>query len=363
MIDARIAKRLPGARAGSAFELNVHLQSDAQVTVILGPSGAGKTLTLSCLAGFVQPDEGRILIEDELFFDAQTKVHVPPHKRRCGYIFQDHTLFPHMSVMGNLKFAAQSMARPRPSRLEQQRLVRGLLEAFELEDLAARMPHQLSGGQKQRVAIARALVGQPRLLLLDEPTRGLNLQLREAFYGVMRRTKERLKSPMVLVTHDVEECFQLADTLYFIDKGRCLQWGKKDDVIARPASLDVVALLGIYTVAAAEITFLDPGNNISRLRLAGQTLQTRYLPGHLLGDRGWICVRRSELNVLPHPPEAETNQIVVDWRPRSTTVHGMSLDFEGGLTAEVSAARFAELRGSQRVRLEFPPESVHFLTN
>jgi ABC-type Fe3+/spermidine/putrescine transport system ATPase subunit len=168
---------------------------------------------------------------------------------------------------------------------------------------------------------------------------------------------------MILVTHDVEECFQLADTLYFIEKGRCLQWGKKDDVIARPASLEVAALLGIYAVAAAEITYLDPGNNVSRVRIAGQTLETRYLPGHFLGDRGWICVRRSELSVLPYPPEAEANQIVVHWRLRSTTVHGVHLDFEDGLSAEVSTASFAELQGSARVRLEFPSDAVHFVTS
>jgi molybdate transport system ATP-binding protein len=363
MIDARIVKKLSGPRAGSDFTLNVHIQSTSPVTVILGPSGSGKTLTLNCLAGFVQPDEGRILVQDELFFDAQTKVHVPPHKRRCGYIFQDHTVFPHMSVMGNLRFAAHSMPRPRLSRLEQQRTLNELLEAFELGGLASRMPHQLSGGQKQRVAIARALVGGPRLLLLDEPTRGLNLQLREAFYDILQRAQERLKAPMILVTHDVEECFGLADTLYFLENGRCLQRGKKEEVVARPASLEVVGLLGIHAIAPAEITFLDPGNNASRLRVAGQTLQTRYLPGHFLGDRGWICIKRSELNVLPYSPEREPNQIAMEWRSRHLTVHGVHLDFEGGLSAVMSEARFAELGGSSKVTLDFPASAVHFVTN
>jgi molybdate transport system ATP-binding protein len=330
--------------------------------VILGPSGSGKTLTLNCLAGFSRPDEGRILVQDELFFDAQTKVHVPPQARRCGYIFQDHTLFPHMSVMGNMRFAAQSTPRPKRSRLEQQKAIHELLEAFELGGLAGRMPHQLSGGQRQRVAIARALVGQPRLLLLDEPTRGLNMQLREAFYDVMRWTRERLQAPIVLVTHDVEECFGLADTLYFIENGRCLQAGKKEDVVAKPASLEVVRLLGIYTMAMAEITYLDPGRDIGRVRIAGQVIETRYLPGRLLGDRGWICIRRSDVRVLPYSQAPNGNQLAMEWRSRSTTLRGVKLEFDDGLSAEISEARFRELDGSRKVRLEFPRDSVHFLT-
>jgi molybdate transport system ATP-binding protein len=363
LIDARIVKRLPASRMGSPFELDIHFQSDSAVTIILGPSGAGKSLTLNCLAGFARPDEGRILVQNQLFFDAETKVHVPSHRRRCGYIFQDHTLFPHMSVWENLKFAAQAMQRPRLSRLEQQRTINELLEAFELAELAPRMPHQLSGGQKQRVAIARALVGSPRLLLLDEPARGLNLQLREAFYEILRRARERLKAPIVVVTHDVEECFALADTLYFLENGRCLQSGKKEDVISRPASLEIARLLGIYVIVPAEIVYLDPGRDKSRLRLANQEIETRYFPGQLLGDRGWLCVRRAEVKVLPYPPGPESNQILLEWRSQSATIQGVRLEFEGGVSAEMRENELPDWRASRVLRLEFPANSVHFLSS
>ena len=99
-IDARLMKRFAAGPESEAFELNVHLRAGRGVTVLLGPSGAGKTLTLNCLAGFARPDEGRILVNDELYFDAATRVHLPPRHRRCGYIFQDHALFPHMTVRG-----------------------------------------------------------------------------------------------------------------------------------------------------------------------------------------------------------------------------------------------------------------------
>ena len=147
MIDARIIKRLPATQGSEPFELNIHLRSESAVTVLLGASGAGKTLTLNCLAGFAHPDEGRILVQDQLFFDAAAGVHLAPQKRRCGYIFQDHALFPHMTVRQNLSFAIQSSPPPRPGRLDRHRHIQEMLEAFELADLSSRQPHELSGGQ------------------------------------------------------------------------------------------------------------------------------------------------------------------------------------------------------------------------
>jgi molybdate transport system ATP-binding protein len=363
MIDARIVKHLRGMPGSEPFELNLHLHSDARVTVLLGPSGAGKTLTLNCMAGFTRPDEGRILIQDQLYFDAPAGVHLAPNRRRCGYILQDHMLFPHMTVRENLSFAAKAIRAPRPGRLDQHRRIKELLEAFELEELERRMPHQLSGGQKQRVSIARALVGNPQLLLLDEPTRGLDHRLRAAFYEVIQKVKERLKSPILIVTHDLDECFELADTVCFIARGQLLQIGKKQDVVTRPASLEVAALLGIHVLLPAEIVFLDPGRHTSRLRIAGQEIEGPYLPGHLLGDRGWICVRRSELRVFPHPPLVAGNEIVLPVTGAASTAHGARLDFGADVSIDVSDTEYAELRHSKELRIGIPQNSIHFLSH
>jgi molybdate transport system ATP-binding protein len=364
MIEARIVKRLRGTRGGEPFELNLNLQSDSRVTVLLGPSGAGKTLTLNCLAGFTRPDEGRILIQDQLYFDGTAGVHVPPNRRRCGYILQDHMLFPHMTVRENLSFAAKSIRAPRPGRLDLHRRTKELLEAFELEELEGRMPHQLSGGQKQRVSIARALVGNPRLLLLDEPTRGLDHRLRSAFYEVIQKVKERLESPILIVTHDLDECFELADTLCFIARGQLLQMGKKQDVVTRPASLEVAALLGIYVFFPAEIVLLDPGRRTSRLRVAGQEIDGPYLPGRLLGDQGWICVRRGELSVFPSGlPDTARNEIALPVTGASTTANGARLDFGTDVSVDVSDSEYTELRHSKELRIAIPPNAVHFLSH
>ncbi len=137
-IDARLTKRLPAVGNSEAFELNIHLKSDAGTTVLWGASGAGKTLALNCLGGFSTPNEGRILINDELYFDGATGVNLRPRDRRCGYMFQDHALFPHMTIRNNLKFAVA--AARHNSRLDKHRRMNDLLEAFELGELANRKP-------------------------------------------------------------------------------------------------------------------------------------------------------------------------------------------------------------------------------
>ena len=162
MIHARIAKRFPPQPDSAAFSLEIELQARAGVTALFGASGAGKTLTLDCIAGFTRPDAGRILLDVQFLFDAASQVNLRPQQRNCGYVFQNYALFPHMTLRENLLFAAE-----RRPRLERHRRVNEMIERFHLADVSGRRPHEVSGGQKQRYSIARALIGSPRLLLLD----------------------------------------------------------------------------------------------------------------------------------------------------------------------------------------------------
>lgn len=329
---------------------------------MLGPSGAGKTLCLNCIAGFTAPDTGRILVRDQLYFDAETHVHVPAHKRRCGYILQDHTLFPHMTVRENLLFAIRCRPAPRRERAEQQRRLKELLGTFEIAEFEDRLPHQLSGGQKQRVSIARALIGDPQLLLLDEPTRGLDARLRSAFYEAIERAKQQLHGPILIVTHDLDECFELAETICFISQGRLLDIGKKEDIVKRPPSIEIAQLLGVHVLLEAEISFLDPVENMSRSRVAGQEIAGPYFPGRLLGDQGWLCVRRSELKVYPLSSSPTPNQIILPVVSKAATASGMRLEFGNGLTADLTETAYMEFRGSRELRIEIPQSAIHFLS-
>jgi molybdate transport system ATP-binding protein len=359
-IDARLIKRFPAAGDSQGFELNVHFCAGPGITVLWGPSGAGKTLVLNCLAGFAQPDEGRILVHDELFFDAGRGVHLPPQRRRAGYIFQDHALFPHMTVRENLRFAAWA-ARGKGRALNRHRRVNEMLEAFELAELAARKPAQLSGGQKQRAALARILVSEPTLLLLDEPTRGLDPRLRQAFYTLLQQTQERLHAPIILVTHDLEECFELADCVYLLDRGRVLQWGAKDAVFSRPASVDIARSLGLYTILPAAIAGLDPVRHTSRLTVPGGDIEGPHLPGHLIGDRGFVCMRQSELRVHAAGRNGTRNGLTLRVLKASASPDGVRIALEHEAMATVSEAEFEQLRGEDRLELEIPPGAVYFI--
>lgn len=360
-ISARLLKRYDAVPGSQGFSLDVQLETGSGVTVLLGPSGAGKSLTLNCIAGFIHPDEGRILINDQLFFDAATNISVPPELRRCGYVFQDHALFPHMSVRDNLRFAG-SVAHSKVNRgLNLRRRINELLELFELSELAGRKPAQLSGGQKQRAALARILVSEPKLLLLDEPTRGLDARLRSAFYQLLQQTRERLQVPVILVTHDLDECFELADFVCLMDGGRFLQTGPRDEIFAKPASSEIARWLGVYNIAAAEIAALDPVRNTSQLRVLGGEVEGPYLPGHLLGDHGFLCVRASEMKVLPDVGRAPRHEIVLDVVSTVRSSHGIRINLKHGVFVTVSEAEFLSLRDSPRVRLEIPRSAVYFL--
>jgi molybdate transport system ATP-binding protein len=361
MINARLIKRFSPGRESAAFELNVHLEAPAGITVLFGPSGAGKSLTLNCIAGFAKPDEGRVLVNDEIYFDAASGVDIPPQRRRCGYIFQDQALFPHMTVRENLLFAASVADHTRLSGLQRRRRVNELLENFQLSDLAARKPAQLSGGQKQRAALARTLVADPRILLLDEPARGLDRPLREAFYQVLKDTRQRLKVPILLVTHDVEECLELADFICLIADGRFLQCGARNQVLEHPASVEAARTLGIFNILPAEITALDPGRNYSKLKVFDQHIEGPYLPGHLLGDHGFICIRESETFVIPNRSKESSNAIELRLLAAEPSARGMRLRLQHDVSVTLPATDYESIRGQTHVRIEIPAAAVWFV--
>ena len=358
-IDARIVRRLPRVRDTPAFELNAHLQASPGITVLFGPSGSGKTLTLNCISGFVRPDEGRILVNDQLYFDAATKVHVPPQRRRCGYIFQEHALFPHMTIRDNLRFAA-ALPSSRTSRLPLHRRITELLDTFELTDLSDRMPAQLSGGQKQRAAIARVLVTEPRVLLLDEPASGLDARLRKNFHQLLRSVRERLQIPVLLVSHNLEDSFEVADALVLLDQGRVLQMGDHSSVIARPANVEVASMLDIYNIAPAQIQSLDPGANKSRILLFGQEIEGPYLPGHLIGDQGFVCLRRSEMKIAAPGEQRPSNLLKCRVERCSPSATGVRLELEHGFYIAVRETDYQGNGEKELLTFQIPPSAVTF---
>src|SRR6204780_4911045 len=243
MIQVKLRKTFPARSDSAGFALDLEFRAAAGITVLFGPSGSGKTLVLDAIAGFTRPDEGRILLEDDILFDGATGVHLPPQARNCGYVFQNYALFPHMSLRENLEFAAE-----RRPRLERHRRVNEMIERFRLGDAAGRRPHELSGGQRQRCSIARALIGAPRLLLLDEPAQGLDAPLRSEFYEVLRQVRADFKTPVLLVTHDLDECFELGEEMLILRDGKIVQSGSPRKIVEQPANIEVARLLGAFNL-------------------------------------------------------------------------------------------------------------------
>jgi molybdate transport system ATP-binding protein len=356
MLQARLRKTFPQHPASAGFSLDLEFQADAGVTVLFGPSGSGKTLVLDAVAGFVRPDEGRILLDDDLLFDGAANVHLPPQARNCGYVFQNYALFPHMTLRENLVFAAE-----RRPRLERHRRVNEMLETFRLTEAAGRRPHEVSGGQRQRCSIARALIVAPKLLLLDEPAQGLDAPLRAEFYEVLRQVRADFKTPVLLVTHDLDECFELGEEMLILRDGKIVQSGSPRKILDQPANIEVARLLGAFNLIPCEIRALDPGRNTSKVQMGEFELDGPYFPGRFKGDRVTMCVRPEQLVVTARLGRPGPNQIPASLSRAIEKPHGMRLEFEGGITADMPRAVFDRQRDNKDWLIEFPSHVLKVL--
>ncbi|MBI2466994.1 MAG: ABC transporter ATP-binding protein [Candidatus Rokubacteria bacterium] len=237
MIALAVTKRLPG------FTLDVSWEVEGPVVALFGPSGAGKTLTLDCLAGLVRPDAGRITVNGRVLFDAAAGVDLRPQARRLGYVFQGYALFPHLTVAENVAFGL-----PDRPRAERRRRAVALLERLGIAALADRAPRELSGGEQQRVALARALAPDPEVLLLDEPLSALDAPLRRQLREELARLIREWGKTVVLVTHDLAEAYQLGDRLVVCEAGRVVQVAPKAELLSCPASEAVARLVGVRNI-------------------------------------------------------------------------------------------------------------------
>jgi molybdate transport system ATP-binding protein len=198
-----------------AFQLAAKFETEARVTALFGPSGAGKTTIINMIAGLVAPDRGRIMYGGKVLFDAAGKVSLPPHRRQFGYVFQDGRLFPHLSVRANLEYGRR-MYRLKRDAGELERVVAML----DIGHLADRRPGKLSGGERQRVAIGRALLMRPQLLLLDEPLASLDAGRKAEIMPYLERLRDEAQMPMIYVTHQADDARRLASTVVRIEAGR-----------------------------------------------------------------------------------------------------------------------------------------------
>ena len=321
MLQATVARRR------DAFRLDVAVTAAAGATlVVVGESGAGKTTLLRLLAGLDRPDSGRIVVGDRTYFDAAAGVEVPAWERDVGYVAQDYALFPHLTVRENVAFGLRAQGMPR--RAAQPRLD-AALEGLDLAPFALRRPSELSGGQQQRVALARALVTEPRLLLLDEPLSALDLGTRQAVRGELRALLARLVCATVLVTHHPLDAMVFGDAIAVIEHGTLTQVGVRDELLRRPRSPYVAALLGVNLLrgtvvrreaGVAQVRTADGALVVADPGVEGEvfvTVNPQEITLSLEPPAGSAqnVFRGAVIEVVPEPPAGDRVRVVLGTRP------------------------------------------------
>ncbi|MNZ84329.1 Sulfate/thiosulfate import ATP-binding protein CysA [compost metagenome] len=264
MIQMRLKLRYSG------FALDVDLQVPGRgVTALYGHSGSGKTTCLRCIAGLERAEQGFVQVNDEVWQDSDNRIFVAPHKRALGYVFQEASLFPHLSVLANLAFGLKRI--PKPQRRVDMAHATELLGIGHLLD---RHPQHLSGGERQRVGIARALLTSPKLLLMDEPLAALDAQRKSEILPYLQRLHDELDIPVLYVSHSQDEVARLADHIVLLSNGKALASGPIGQTLAR---LDLPLAMGddAGVVIEGRVSAYDADYQLLSLQLPNTTLDIR----------------------------------------------------------------------------------------
>ena len=334
-----LTKHYPGVTSVDRIDLAVE---PGEFICLLGPSGCGKTTTLRMLAGFLEPDEGRIRVSGKVI--SEPGAVVPPERRNMGMIFQSYAVWPHMTVRDNVAYGLKMRG---VGAAEMRGRTDAILQATKLFELAQRYPSELSGGQQQRVALARALAPNPDILLLDEPLSNLDANLRGDMRLEIRRLHDEFHNTSIYVTHDQLEAMTMADRIVVMNAGRIEQIGTPQDVYDRPNSRFVAKFIGGSNVIDAKHV---SGSEVS---VGGHTLHVGE--GDFAGpgrDMG-VCVKMHDVEIVEGAGGGGSNMLpgVV----RSHAYLGSHRDYvvDVGQDVFVSAPPTLDLAPGSKVKVRF----------
>jgi molybdate transport system ATP-binding protein len=268
MIVVHLKKQLLTANGPVSLQVDFEMEKGDWVT-LFGKSGEGKTSILRMIAGLLRPDEGFIQVDDEVWFDNRNGIDLPVQRRKIGYVFQDHNLFPHMTVRENLEYALSDK--------REGRLVEEFLNLVDLKELEDRMPDHLSGGQKQRVALVRGLIRRPKIFLLDEPLSSLDLEWRLRLQDEILRIYKQVGATTLYVTHDLSEVFKLSRRVFLLDGGRITAAGHPEQIFVEDRISSefqfVGAILAMTEDNGVSILKILIGNHIVKTIATGDEAQ------------------------------------------------------------------------------------------
>lgn len=353
-IEAEFAGAVGGFRLQASFRFPAR-----GVTALFGPSGSGKTTILRCIAG-LQRLRGRFLIGGETWQDDARGVFLRPHRRRLGYVFQEASLFPHLSVRGNLLYGARRAGRPAPLTYD------AVVEMMGLGRLLERAPGALSGGERQRVAVGRALLSQPRLLLMDEPLSALDQSAREEIIACFEALHRELSIPMLYVSHDLAEVARLADHLVVLADGAKLAAGPVREILERLDLQPVAQRFEAGVVLDAQVAAHDARYHLSRLRHRRQIITVPLIDAPV-GGRVRLRIRARDVALATRRPRAISIRnvlagTVAALREQPGTAYAEALvDLGGGrLRARITRQAAAELELREGMRVYALIKSISF---
>jgi molybdate transport system ATP-binding protein len=360
---AKIRKEYRTA-GSSPFLLDVDLRFARGFAILFGPSGAGKSTLLDCIAGLTAPDEGRISLGDEVFFDSGAKrISFPPQNRRIAYVFQSLALFPHLSVEKNIAYGLNNIpADDRLARIDQ------ILSAFHIEPLRRRKPAQLSGGEQQRVALARSLVTQPRLLLLDEPLTGLDAGLRRKILDDLRAWNAASNIPILYVTHNRDEVDAIGERVVTLAQGRVQDSGRPATVLDTPRSVALAQAAGFENLLHGIVLEHRPTDGVMRiaLSLSNRELEIPLGPAPK-GASVQIAVRAGDILLATEPPKFISARNILPGTILSLELRGtlFTVQVDAGLVFTVhvtpGAVRTLQLAAGRQVWLVLKTHSCHLV--
>ena len=352
----------------SGFTLDIDFTVPQGLIVLFGPSGSGKSLTLQALAGLCPLDTAHIALGSRLWHESDKHICLPPQERHVGYVPQNYALFPHLTVTQNIAFGLKLRGQ------QAQRRIAELVNLVHLDGVEQLRPAQLSGGQQQRVALARALAAEPQLLLLDEPLSALDAVVRETLREELRTFYERVRVPMVLVTHDAQEARMLADSVVVIQQGRVLQTGSAEQVFRTPYTTEVADLVGLHTRWSGTVVDIEPMEERREVTIdvnglilkAWQASTTSYT----LGQQVTVGIRTDELQIskttLSDQPQPSFRGTIDRIRERGTfstvTVH-LSANVQVDIPVMRWQQRTLGLVTGTEITLQVAREAVHLFAD
>ncbi len=290
MLSARIKKQL-GPHLEPALNIDVNLVMDRGVAVLFGPSGAGKTTILRIIAGVMAPDEGRITLDQAVYFDSDAQVSIPIQQRRVGYVFQNHALFPHMTAEQNILYGARA-----PSHSSARKRVHELMSMLAIQKTGTRYPHELSGGEQQRIAIARALASDPLIMLLDEPLSAVDVATRSRLLEEISTVQRRAGIPFLYVTHNHSEAARVGDTMFAIHEGKVVQEGIPLEIFNAPKTAPASRIVGSENVFLGEVLSHRQEDGITTIGIQSYPIEAAY-NGLPLGSQITIGIRSEDIIV------------------------------------------------------------------